>query len=210
MKTTKATVFLAWSALYLLSAVAHAQTCANDIPPGNPVDIYSDHGDGTVTDLRTGLMWTKCGESLVGENCDDGSIPMTNWETALDRAEDHVFAGYDDWRLPNVKELQSLVEYCRSGPAINESVFPWPLYNANSLSERVLWTSSPHTQLAGEVWTVDFADGRLLYSSKDTLRGLRLVRGGGDGAAILTPPAPPPEPGSSRRRGLPIWLYTLE
>ncbi len=76
-----------------------------------------DNGDGTVTDRATGLTWQQ-GDS--GRDLD--------WAGALAYAESLELAGYDDWRLPNAKELQSIVDYTRAptaedparrGPAID-------------------------------------------------------------------------------------------
>lgn len=64
---------------------------------------FIDNGDGTITDLATGLMW---------QAKDDGTT--RDWEEALSYAENLNLSGYDDWRLPNVKELQSIVDYTRS------------------------------------------------------------------------------------------------
>ena len=68
---------------------------------------FVDNGDDTISDLATGLMWQKT---------DDGK--GRNWEEALRYAEDHTLAGYRDWRLPNQKELHSIVDYDYI-PAIN-------------------------------------------------------------------------------------------
>ena len=68
---------------------------------------YYDNGDGTITDLATGLMWTQA----------DSGVGLT-WEDALAWAEDLNFGGRDDWRLPNSKELQSIVDYTRAPDAI--------------------------------------------------------------------------------------------
>ena len=81
------------------------------------VNEYSDNGDGTITDNSTYLMWSQ----------DDNGEGM-DWEDALAYAEGAELAGYSDWRLPNVKELQSIVDYSYSptatdadkvGPAID-------------------------------------------------------------------------------------------
>ena len=69
---------------------------------------FVNNGDGTITDLATGLMW---------QQSDDGAT--RNWEEALAYAEGLELAGYDDWYLPNVKELQSIVDYSRDDPAID-------------------------------------------------------------------------------------------
>jgi len=82
---------------------------------------FEDNGDGTVTDTATGLMWQQVDSGIV-----------LDWEDALSYAEDLGLAGYDDWRLPNVKELQSIVDYTKSpnaidpedeGPAIDTNFF---------------------------------------------------------------------------------------
>jgi hypothetical protein len=73
---------------------------------------FQDNNDRTVTDEATGLMWAQ-----------DDSGEAMNWEEALSYAENSEYAGYDDWRLPNVKELQSIVDYSGVFPSIDTSVF---------------------------------------------------------------------------------------
>lgn len=73
---------------------------------------FVDNGDGTIVDLSTGLMWQK---SDSGKGVD--------WEEALLMAQNSEFAGYSDWRLPNVKELQSIVDYSGVYPAIDQNFF---------------------------------------------------------------------------------------
>jgi len=73
------------------------------------VNEFVDNGDGAITDNATGLMWMQADS---GEAID--------WKNALTYAENLEFAGYNDWRLPNVKELQSIVDYSRTErPAID-------------------------------------------------------------------------------------------
>jgi hypothetical protein len=69
---------------------------------------FVDNGDGTITDLSTGLMWQKS---------DDGV--GRNWEEALAYAEGLEYAGYSDWRLPDAKELHTIVDYTRNDLAID-------------------------------------------------------------------------------------------
>ncbi|MEP3331049.1 DUF1566 domain-containing protein [Sedimentitalea sp.] len=77
------------------------------------MNAFVDNGDGTVTDDATGLMW---------QQADDGI--RREWEDALGYCEGLELAGYDDWILPNSKELQSIVDYRRTGfPAIDDTVF---------------------------------------------------------------------------------------
>ncbi len=75
---------------------------------------FVDNGDGTITDLSTGLMWQKS---------DDGVT--RNWEEALEYSENLTLSEYDDWRLPNAKELQSLVDYNKAPDATDsENIGP--------------------------------------------------------------------------------------
>jgi hypothetical protein len=69
---------------------------------------FTDNGNGTITDRATGLMWIQ----------NDLNEPV-DWENALHYADTLSFAGYDDWRLPDVKELQSIVDYSGVFPAID-------------------------------------------------------------------------------------------
>ena len=78
-------------------------------------DRFVDHGDGTITDLCTGLMWQQRTADVTG----DGKIDDTDqvpWCESLAYCKDLNHAGYNDWRLPNVRELESLLDYSRSDP----------------------------------------------------------------------------------------------
>ena len=68
--------------------------------------------DGTVTDRASGLMW---------QQADDGK--RRDWGEALNYCEGLTLAGHKDWRLPNIKELQSIVDYSRNDPAIDTKIF---------------------------------------------------------------------------------------
>ncbi len=77
---------------------------------------FVDNGDGTVSDTCTGLMWQQDTADTNG----DGVIelgPLSSdrrpWCEALAFCENLTFAGHDDWRLPNIRELQSIVDYGR-------------------------------------------------------------------------------------------------
>ena len=76
------------------------------------VNDFVSNGDGTVSDNATGLMWAQ----------DDSGEGM-DWKAALAYAEWATTAGYDDWRLPNIKELQSIADYSGVFPVIDTGVF---------------------------------------------------------------------------------------
>lgn len=101
---------------------------------------FVNHQDGTISDLATGLMW---------QQADDGNA--RNWESALNYAENLSLAGYSDWRLPNAKELQSLVDYNRSptytnSPAIDPVFYCTPIADPNGVLGQYpyYWSSTSH------------------------------------------------------------------
>jgi len=92
-----------------------------------------DNADGTVSDAKTGLIWKKCSEGQrwnADMNACDGSVNHYTWQAALQQSEqvNQGNAGENlakvDWRLPNIKELASIVELKCWQPSINISVFP--------------------------------------------------------------------------------------
>ncbi len=87
------------------------------------VNDLEDNGDGTITDWSTGLMW---------KQYDSGS--GMNWSDALDHAESMTFAGYYDWRLPDAKELHSIVNYSVS-PTTNGTPTIDPLFNCTKIKD---------------------------------------------------------------------------
>lgn len=92
---------------------------------GNPAygtNQFINNGDGTITDNSTGLMWMQ----------DDNGIGVL-WANALLYAENLTYAGYSDWRLPDTKELQSIVDYTRS-PASTNSAAIHPIFNCTQIT----------------------------------------------------------------------------
>lgn len=98
------------------------------------VNSFTDNGDDTITDNATSLMWAK-----------DDSGEGLNWEEALAwvaTKNSESYLGYSDWRLPNAKELQSLVDYSRS-PDTTSSAAIDPLFNATSIINKADQTDYP-------------------------------------------------------------------
>jgi hypothetical protein len=108
---------------------------------------FTDNQNGTITDNATGLMWMQ----------DDNGAGVL-WSAALEYAESFEFAGYSDWRLPDVKELQSIVDYARS-PGTTGSAAIDPLFNCTEITNEAgqsdypfYWTNTTHanwSQVAG-------------------------------------------------------------
>lgn len=121
---------------------------------------FTDHGNGTITDNNTGLMWVK-DPSVTGIGKD------STWPEAISACESLTYASYSDWRVPNINELSSLIDYSRSAPAID------PIFlNTSSFS----WSSTVVDGIGGHAWDVDFGVGIVAYSKQNTTGFLRPVR----------------------------------
>lgn len=100
------------------------------------------NGDGTVTDTLSGLMWQQ------------EAADRMKWEAALTYCENLNLAEHDDWRLPNVNELQSLVDYSTSLPAIDSTAFP-----DTDTNEAYYWSSTHELGASGDGWPINFRYG---------------------------------------------------
>ncbi len=145
---------------------------------------YTDNGDGTITDNNTGLMWEK--------KSDDGSIHDTDnvytWADAFTTFiaalnTEPCFAGHCDWRLPNVKELQSIVNYQNVDPAVS------PAFNTGCAAACTVltcsctaagdyWSSTSVVNDPNFAWYVFFGVGNVPFDLKDVGLHVRAVRGG--------------------------------
>jgi hypothetical protein len=116
--------------------------------------------DGIVTDTVTGLMWQQ------------GESSQMSWEEALAYCEGLELGGYDDWRLPNYNELQTLVDYEKAEhPSIDTDFFP----NANAFS---YWSSTTYVNNPYWAFSVQFNGGSAHGGEKSTSNWVRAVRGG--------------------------------
>lgn len=140
-----------------------------------------------VVDRYTGLQWQRCpvgttlvvdgGEDPALDRC-DGGAPLS-WQEALQRSAEDLSGGYDDWRVPNVKELGSLIEDTCVGIAMDSAAF---LPGGKSL----FYTSTTDPLAADRALAVYFGTGDLMPLPKDFGAAARLVR---DAAMPARPPA---------------------
>ena len=161
--------------LVSLNVAAQTQTCSDDsIVETAPASRFTINGDGTVSDRQTGLMWAQCAQGLMGAEC-TGTATVHTWSQAL-RLTEATSDTRDrtDWRLPNIKELQSLVERSCFNPAINATVFP----NTIASTSRFFWSASPDAFNTLGAWGVHFDDGTVGNNGRNFGRRVRLVRGG--------------------------------
>lgn len=111
---------------------------------------YSDNGDGTVSDTSTKLMWQKCTAPTAGTSCVTPLPELYIWDDALAYCNGLTLGGHGDWRLPNVKELQSLLDVNKTtAPNINTGYFPDTQMN-------YYWSSTTSAGTQDYAWYVNF------------------------------------------------------
>ena len=175
--------------------------------PGSDGDVkvgaalsYTDNADGTITDRNTGLMWEKKDDSggihdkdntyswgMASEPYTMNGTMVTAFLATLNRPP--CFAGHCDWRIPNVKELQSIVGY--------ESAYPEPTVDAafhnaagctgcadvtrpscRCTASFYCWSSTTNRSNASIAWSVNFIYGDVFLGNKSNEYAVRAVRGG--------------------------------
>jgi hypothetical protein len=125
-----------------------------------PAVHFKDNGDGTITDNYTGLIWQKTGSSAI-----------LTWEEALAYANGLTLTGKTDWRLPNIKELQSLNDEKLAKPSFNKTFFPGVL-SGN------FWSSTTQVNTSSRAWDLNVEYGIVSYNEKSIRENVLLVRGG--------------------------------
>jgi hypothetical protein len=119
-----------------------------------------DNGDGTVSDTSTGLMWQQA------------TAPVTyTWQDALSYCENLTLAGKSDWRLPTIKELDSIVDLTQYNPAINITFFP------NAVAH-LYWSSTAYAVDARSAWRMYLYSGAISAWYKSSSYYVRAIRGG--------------------------------
>ena len=133
---------------------------------------YSDNGDGTVTDLTTALVWMRCsvGQTWTGSDC-SGSSSTYIWDDANLLTGTVTFAGNSDWRLPNMRELQTIVDRAKFGPATDSVAFP-------STASSTYWSATAYLGVSTSAWYVNFGGGDVHGADKSSALQVRLVRAG--------------------------------
>jgi hypothetical protein len=120
-----------------------------------PTSQFTIKTDGTAVDSKTGLMWKICNEGEVWDSANNkctGNYNVYSWIAALEHVKSNNsvgFANYKDWRLPNVKELRSIIETQCTEPSVNLQVFP-------TTNNSIYWSSSPAPENTFDAWGVPF------------------------------------------------------
>jgi len=137
-----------------------------------PVPRFMDNGDGTITDTLTGLMWEQA-----------PSVTQVNWIAALTYAIDLDLGGHRDWRLPNRKELRSLIHYGKADTVawlegLDQGFSSGSLKTGSD--NYYYWSSTTCAPTVSEAWCVRMYDGTMqpYLKNSNTDRFVLAVRGG--------------------------------
>ncbi len=144
--------------LFLIST-SIGQTCLSSIPFSTPSNRFITNGD-EVTDSVTGLIWQKSGS--------DNNMTHYKTQAYIDDINCRKFAGYDDWRLPTLEELASLLENKKV-----DGLFTDPLFDRK---QRWCWSADKRASRGRGVWHVCFYFGSVNWSSLKNYHYVRAVR----------------------------------
>lgn len=172
---TSTSVFSVGQELSSKNEQAIKQHCdTHFISATTPTKRFSHISNAMVLDKKTGLIWQRCTEGTFGAECEKGNSTLFSWDEALTHPQ-KINAGngasdFNDWRLPNIRELSSLTELQCQTPSINTSVFP-------NTPAALFWSSSPYSFYPHYSWFVDFSNGSFSYGERKlNTYHVRLVR----------------------------------
>lgn len=139
----------------------HVRAVRDVVVPQTIPAHFIDNGDGTVKDMLTNLIWL--------------AMPATDsmtWESALVFADSLTAAGHSDWRMPNIKELQSINDESKINPSINQTFF-------TGVKVAQFWSSTTLPNQTAKAWYLDTHFGITTYANKTAKLLLLCVRGDG-------------------------------
>jgi Protein of unknown function (DUF1566) len=142
---------------------------------------YKVQPDGTIKDINTGLIWeVKCDCPFTLHHVDNIYVWSGNgaqdtiwdWIDAVNMENGTGYAGHNDWRIPNVRELQSIVDYALFTPVID------PIFAPTAAARYWSSTSLSDDDFPFSAWDVQFGNGLVDDSVKSFVLHVRAVRGG--------------------------------
>jgi hypothetical protein len=149
---------------------------------------FVDNRDGTITDCRTGLMWEKKCQNTVDPSCPaDHDVDSTftwfvaigAWLRRINAENGSGFAGHNDWRVPTIDELPTILRAPFPCPAPAPCIDPVFNNRVDSFTAGLYWSSSAiEFPFDFDAWVVNFNDGYVLFDTKNLPLPVRAVRGG--------------------------------
>lgn len=154
--------------------------CVRKIPAAQYsrfIKLEPTPGQAVIADTVTHLYWQACSAGQSGKEC-SGTAALKDWKSSLAHCEELNWGGKDDWRLPSVKELRSLVDTNRRSPAIDKDYFPnTPYYGPGRTDQNSgqFWSSTARNYNDFALY-VDFRSGFSHFYKQPEGRHVRCVR----------------------------------
>ena len=161
--------------------ISHSAGDDGDLKKGVkwPKPRFVDNGNGTVTDRLTKLIWLK----------NANAFDVRTWVQALSDANTLASGSHGltdgskagDWRLPNVKELQSLIDFAYFQPALSSASGTSKWTNGDAfivVQSGAYWSSTTYSGTAANAWFVNLADGAVYHVSVTGAYSVWPVRAG--------------------------------
>ena len=136
----------------------HVRAVRDVVSPSTIPNHYTDNNNGTITDNLTNLVWEKIPSTIV-----------QTWEQAITMAENLSLGGFTDWRLPNIKELQSLNDETVIAPSVTSPYF-------QNLGVKKYWSSTTLPNQIAKAWYWDTQYGITTYDTKTNTNYVICVR----------------------------------
>jgi len=152
----------------------YARCVRESFPPGGARFSRSaaTPAEPVVEDFQAGLVWQGCAAGRSGADCESGAPLALTWSDALAHCQGLTWAGRGGWRLPQVKELVSILELAFDWPAVDPALFPRTPTN-------YAWSATSKVGIFTDwAWRVGMGDGYVAGASKGqtALTHVRCVR----------------------------------
>jgi len=129
---------------------------------------FSDNGDGTITDASSSLMWEKCDFGKATTTC-AGAASTFSFANASTTCKNLRLVSQSDWRIPQVAELDTIVDRTKQNPSINGTYFA-------STTIQWHWTNEPRVSTPANGWVVMFDEGSVSDDVKTVAYPIKCVR----------------------------------
>ena len=175
MKMNHSWVFVIASAIAIAPAWAYTCGTESGASPSTPAERFKDNGNGTLTDIKSGMTWMRCalGQNWNGTTC-TGTPAGYNWQAAQDEAvklDKEGYGGFSDWRVPQIPELAMIVETQCSDPRINLTLFP-------ATPAAYFWSATSGRGARIGAYMLSFGPEGANAGGKEELHYVRLMRSG--------------------------------
>jgi len=157
------------------ATTAFAQQLCDDVAGGrsSPDTRFVDHADGTVTDKDSRLMWTRCslGQTWAAGRCTGEAVrqSVAAARVSVSTINQRGDLFFNDWRVPQLAELATLIERRCAEPRLNSAVFP-------DTPGDWFWTATTRPGSSNAVYALSFGAGNVTFHVPDEMHHLRLVR----------------------------------